>query len=72
MSNLGLNFGKQFNYFKHLCDPSSKCFKQRSFIRKGVKNPNLKRDSPEEKHQRDSLYDQEKRIRTFQESWKAI
>jgi hypothetical protein len=39
---------------------------------KGVKNPNLKRDSPEEKHQRDSLYDQEKRIRTFQESWKAI
>jgi hypothetical protein len=39
---------------------------------KGVKNPNLKRDIPEEKHQRDSLYDQEKRIRTFQESWKAI
>ena len=38
---------------------------------KGVKNPNLKRDRPKEKRQRDSLYDQEKRIRTFQESWKA-
>ena len=28
MSNLHLNFGKQFNYFKRLCDSSSK----RSFI----------------------------------------
>jgi hypothetical protein len=36
------------------------------------KNPNLKRDHPKEKRQRDSLYDQEKRIRTFQESWKAM
>ena len=34
-------------------------------------NPNLKRDCPEEKCQQDSLYDQEKRIKTFQESWKA-
>jgi hypothetical protein len=39
---------------------------------KGVKNPNLKRDRPKEKCQQDSLYDQEKRIRTFQESWKAM
>jgi hypothetical protein len=39
---------------------------------KGVKNPNLKRDHPKVKRQRDSLYDQEKRIRTFQESWKAM
>jgi hypothetical protein len=39
---------------------------------KGVKNPNLKWDRPEEKRQRDSLYDQEKRIRTFLESWKAM
>ena len=39
---------------------------------KGVKNPNLNRDRPEEKRQQDSLYDQEKRIRTFQESWKAM
>jgi hypothetical protein len=38
---------------------------------KGVKNPNLKPDRPEEKCQRVSLYDQEKRIRTFQERWKA-
>ena len=39
---------------------------------KGVKNPNLKRNRPEEKRQQDSLYDQEKRIRTFQDSWKAM
>jgi hypothetical protein len=39
---------------------------------KGVKNPNLKRDGPEEKRQWDSLDDQEKRIRTFLESWKAM
>ena len=39
---------------------------------KGVKNPNLKRDRPEEKRQWDSLDDQEKQIRTFLESWKAM
>jgi hypothetical protein len=39
---------------------------------KRVKNPNLKRDCPEEKRQRNSLYDQEKWIRTFLESWKAM
>jgi hypothetical protein len=32
---------------------------------KGVKNPNLKRDRPEEKRQQDSLYDQVKQIRTY-------
>jgi len=32
MSNLHFKFGKQFNYFKRLCDPYSKRFKQRSFI----------------------------------------
>jgi hypothetical protein len=42
-----------------------------NFIKR-VKNPNLKRDRPEEKCQRDSLYDQEKWIRTFLESWKAM
>jgi hypothetical protein len=34
---------------------------------KRVKNPNLKRDCPEEKRQRNSLYDQEKWIRTLLE-----
>jgi hypothetical protein len=42
-----------------------------NFIKR-VKNLNIKRDRPEEKRQRDSLYYQEKRIRTFQESWKAM
>ena len=39
---------------------------------KGVKTPNLKQNRPKEKHQQDSLYDQEKWIRTFQESWNAM